>query len=51
VIKLCSLAKDHTLFILLDKSFENVALLVDIERSIRNDYEQQMTSPQGTGHD
>lgn len=46
VINLCSLAKDHTLFILLDKSFENMALLVDIEKSIRNEYEQQHSNAQ-----
>lgn len=51
VIKLCSLAKDHTLFILLEKSFENISLLVDIEKSIRSEYEQQhsISQPQTPG--
>ena len=40
MIRLAGLPKEHVLFILFDKDFQNISMLLDIEMSIKSDYDQ-----------
>jgi hypothetical protein len=43
-VRLSSLAKEHVLYILIDKNFENINLVNDIEKAIRLSYEKSANS-------
>lgn len=48
VIRLAGLPKEHVLFMLFDKEFQNISMLLDIEMSIKSEYDQLVAAGDGS---